>query len=356
MRGQTRVLSRACYLAPIPMALRDREERVVAANLAFALLFGEEAGRGEGRPGADVPWPARAPETLPASAFTCSSRAFGKCELVASEIPELDPDTGEEVGALAFWETRSVESERAFRQALHWEIERHVAWEQYAISYDRALLEQAYYVEVVERHVRALVSPEIERVLDLGAGTGNVALRLLEAGVGVTAVDASRSMLDRLRAKAADRWDDRLVVVEASAESLGFLPTRSFDGVNVLLALFDITHPRRALDEAIRVLRPGGRLVLTEPRRDFELGRILAEGRRHLQAQGKWESLSADWERVARVNEKLDPTARRAMRQSGPRLFVEDLHDLLAGYGFDGLELRSSHFGQCATLVGRRPT
>ena len=104
-----------------------------------------------------------------------------------------------------------------------------------------------------------------ERVLDVAAGSGDLAAALARA-VGargeVWASDVNRRMLERGR----DRLlDEGFVVpaVQCDAERLPF-PGAYFDCVTVGFGLRNMTHKERALAEMARVLRPGGRLVVLE--------------------------------------------------------------------------------------------
>src|SRR4029078_6899680 len=74
-------------------------------------------------------------------------------------------------------------------------------WASYAASYDRILPILPFYQEAVRRHVEALTGAGIRRGIDVGSGTGNVAVHLASRGVEVTAVDLSGAMLDRLQRK-----------------------------------------------------------------------------------------------------------------------------------------------------------
>ena len=102
------------------------------------------------------------------------------------------------------------------------------------------------------------------RVLDLASGTGDLA-RLFADVVGpdglVVVSDINHAMLVEGRDKTIDRGL-ALPVVQCNAESLPF-PDRSFDAVSIGFGLRNVTRKELALSEMRRVLKPGGRVVLT---------------------------------------------------------------------------------------------
>jgi len=101
-------------------------------------------------------------------------------------------------------------------------------------------------------------------LLDVAGGTGDVALRVLEAaGPGTSAVicDISAEMLDAGRARAGERRSLRFV--QANAEALPF-SERSFDAYTIAFGIRNVTHIEAALGEAFRVLKPGGRFLCLE--------------------------------------------------------------------------------------------
>jgi len=106
-----------------------------------------------------------------------------------------------------------------------------------------------------------------ERVLDVGCGTGSLALAakaVVGAGGSVHGVDASSEMIDRARAKARARHmaaDFEIASVEALP-----LADRSFDVVFSTLMMHHLPRPVRRLcvQEMARVLRPGGRVVVVD--------------------------------------------------------------------------------------------
>jgi C_GCAxxG_C_C family probable redox protein len=96
---------------------------------------------------------------------------------------------------------------------------------------------------------------------DLGAGTGFVTEALLAAGVEVAAVDQSPEMLARLRKKFAA--SGRLTVLEGEARRLP-LPSAAVDFVFANMFLHHVEEPQAAIAEMARVLKPGGRLIITD--------------------------------------------------------------------------------------------
>src|SRR5579863_8071217 len=98
-------------------------------------------------------------------------------------------------------------------------------------------------------------------LLDIAGGTGDVALRVIEAGgEGTRAVvcDINADMLAVGRERAARRpHGEFLTFTEANAESLPFVD-RSFDAASVAFGIRNVPRIELALAEAYRVLRPGG--------------------------------------------------------------------------------------------------
>ncbi len=98
--------------------------------------------------------------------------------------------------------------------------------------------------------------------LDAGCGTGFLSLELASRGHRVSGIDFAPAMLAAARRKAAAQ---RLSVrfEEGDAEQLAF-PPGSFDLVISRHVLWTLPHPDAAVDEWIRVLRPGGRLAIVD--------------------------------------------------------------------------------------------
>ena len=102
-----------------------------------------------------------------------------------------------------------------------------------------------------------------QRVADLGIGGGELTLLLCDASEKVIGVDASRAMLDRVRAKAQRAGVGNLELRHGEIEALP-LADGEVDLVVLSQALHHAVDPKRALAEAFRVLAPGGRLLVLD--------------------------------------------------------------------------------------------
>lgn len=129
----------------------------------------------------------------------------------------------------------SVDGARSIERALEWQ-DRIDGWPQV----------QAYKRRSFE--LLAGLAP----VLDVGAGTGLDAIALDALGV-----DASAAMCARASGRGA-------VVARADAHALPF-PSDSFGGVRADRVVQHLADPVAALDELVRVTRPGGRVAVCDP-------------------------------------------------------------------------------------------
>ncbi|MFK4112631.1 class I SAM-dependent methyltransferase [Streptomyces sp. NPDC002176] len=97
-------------------------------------------------------------------------------------------------------------------------------------------------------------------VLDLGCGTGSLALLAAEQGHRVTGVDASPAMVERARAKLAGR-DARVLRGDAAVPPV---VEQGYDVILVRHVLWTLPDPAEVLRHWRTLLRPGGRFVLVE--------------------------------------------------------------------------------------------
>ncbi|HEY7808613.1 MAG TPA: class I SAM-dependent methyltransferase [Croceibacterium sp.] len=114
-----------------------------------------------------------------------------------------------------------------------------------------------------DRFVRRVKPQPGEAILDMAGGTGDIAFRLAECGAEVTVADINQDMLDVGIERALTRGIDGLVWSRQNAEGLTF-PARMFDAYTIAFGIRNVTHIDRALAEAHRVLKFGGRFFCLE--------------------------------------------------------------------------------------------
>ncbi len=114
-----------------------------------------------------------------------------------------------------------------------------------------------------DRFVRRVKPRADEHILDMAGGTGDIAFRMAPSGAHITVADINREMLDVGIERAIERGLDGLVWSRQDAEELAF-PARSFDAYTIAFGIRNVTHIDRALAEAHRVLKYGGRFFCLE--------------------------------------------------------------------------------------------
>ena len=114
-----------------------------------------------------------------------------------------------------------------------------------------------------DRFVRRVKPQPGEEFLDMAGGTGDIAFRMEARGARVTVADINQDMLDVGIARAMDRGIDSMVWSRQNAEELSYAD-RTFDGYTIAFGIRNVTHIDRALAEAYRVLRHGGRFFCLE--------------------------------------------------------------------------------------------
>jgi len=105
------------------------------------------------------------------------------------------------------------------------------------------------------------------RVLDMAGGTGDIGERIIDASVGYVEVVVSDINSDMLRvgAERARNWryPAQASFVEANAEELPF-ESNSFDAYTIAFGIRNVPRIQKALNEAHRVLKRGGRILVLE--------------------------------------------------------------------------------------------
>lgn len=104
-------------------------------------------------------------------------------------------------------------------------------------------------------------------VLDVAGGTGDIAFRIARAGgsgTRITIADISPDMVAEGKRRAeAEEFSGKVAFSVGNAEALAF-PDRSFDAYTIAFGIRNVPGIAKALREAWRVLKPGGRFMCLE--------------------------------------------------------------------------------------------
>ncbi|SDD35675.1 demethylmenaquinone methyltransferase / 2-methoxy-6-polyprenyl-1,4-benzoquinol methylase [Sphingomonas sp. YR710] len=114
-----------------------------------------------------------------------------------------------------------------------------------------------------DRFVRRVRPRAGETILDMAGGTGDIAFRMAKHGADVTVSDINGAMLEVGMERAKKRGIDGLVWSEQNAETLSF-GDKAFDAYTIAFGIRNVTHIDKALAEAHRVLKRGGRFYCLE--------------------------------------------------------------------------------------------
>jgi ubiquinone/menaquinone biosynthesis C-methylase UbiE len=132
-----------------------------------------------------------------------------------------------------------------------------------AAAYDQEYQDETpggYALRIRRRKVMDLFDQPASRVLDVGCGPGVMAEEILNRGCGFWGVDPSAKMIEIARSRFPE--GDRVHFTLGDALRLD-QPSGFFDAVLCMGVIDSLKDPRRGIREMLRVLRPGGTLILT---------------------------------------------------------------------------------------------
>ncbi len=219
-------------------------------------------------------------------------------------------------------------------------------WDRRAPSWDHGALPGLQVV--VDRVIETAGPAAGAVVLDLGCGTGSLALPLAGSARRVVAVDLSRGMLDELRAKAESGGIANIEVVRSSIEELQAEP----ESMDLVVSNYALHHLRDTAKQAVvrrafGWLRPGGRIVIG----DMMFGRG-ATGRDRQIIASKLVAFAkkgpAGWWRIVKN------VARFTLRFQERPAPVERWTTWLGEAGFEQVKSIEVH-AEAAVVVGVKP-
>jgi ubiquinone/menaquinone biosynthesis C-methylase UbiE len=317
-----------------PMYILDREFRIMDWNIAFSLCFDRTL---EGRRGRnDLEWtyfldnyedvvnhgigvfgPGKEQPRIDIEEIRYTSYRYGPIN-GTKRAYQIPGDDGECLGWL-ITKPNFVQDEMAtLHQAdLFSALRKDLMWSEYALCYDKVLNKSLIYPALINTligHHNPGPAPIPERtvVLDLGAGTGNLTCLLAERSAGrlVVSVENNAVMLNVLRQKCGpflreDTEGPGVIAIKQDVSSLYGLNDDFFDYVvlnNVLYSL-EPEAAKACLKEAHRVLKPGGELRFSEPKKGNKLSKVLDQIYRDLKGNNRYAGLEKEYQKVRQINE-----------------------------------------------------
>ena len=143
-----------------------------------------------------------------------------------------------------------------------------------------------------------------ENVLDVGTGTGVVAITAARAGARVTGLDLTPALLDQARQNARIAQVDQVVWTEGDAEALPY-PDASFDVVVSQFGHMFAPRPDIAVAEMRRVLKSGGRVAFATWPPEHVIGRMFAFVGRNSPPPPPGAAPPPQWGNPAVITERL---------------------------------------------------
>ena len=188
-----------------------------------------------------------------------------------------------------------------------------------------------------------------QQILDIACGTGDYSIaiaRHAHPDTQVLGLDLTEGMLQVMRRKVERRGlSGRIVAEQGNAERLCFAED-SFDRVTIAFGIRNFEHREQALREILRVLRPGGRLVILElsmPTMPVVRGLYRLYFTRLLPLVGGWVSGSRAAYRYLPASVIAFPNKREWM-------------SVMQGCGYRNVRHKAFTLGICRMYIGEKPS
>lgn len=226
------------------------------------------------------------------------------------------------------------------------ELRRHAVWSKYSESYDKVISPFSEYRKLLELLVSRVGNAS--RCLDLGTGTGNVAIKLLSDHPTrtVLAVEKNETMLESLQRKLDDHPASKKRAFLYKGDITTALREQgndSFDACIMLNVLFALQNPDEVLSEVFRVLGRKGVLTLSTSHEQTNIGSLFNAIKAELTRKGKFsEELEPVWLEAFYRNKEMEDMICRYSKKD-IRRWIEQ-----AGFKID--EYRDSEYVDCVVV------
>jgi len=201
-------------------------------------------------------------------------------------------------------------------------LREHKLWSIYSVSYDAVLLEFPPYSQLIEEVIQA-VNESVKRVLDIGAGTGNVTAALLSRGHRVTALENNQPMLDKLMGKRF-RSTGGLTISNNSVDDLHSFQDETFDAVVSVNVLYALDDPSACIRHVARILKPGGVFAFSTTHSETDLEPLLKAIEKTLRKRGVFDAKEEHYRRVYEINKDIEGKIAKRYSREEYKEWLED--------------------------------
>jgi SAM-dependent methyltransferase len=256
---------------------------------------------------------------------------YGKAEFIKVATQLTDADAN-----LKAWSVALLPKKidwKLFQRDLGERLREDRLWGVYAVSYDALLRGFEPYEDLIQGVISGIPAGA-RRVLELGAGTGNVTEKLLQRNYRVMAVENNPFMLEKMAEK---RLGKNLTLLMESVENTEFDGQHDFDAVVAVNVAYALDDPPRCFRKVAEALRRGGVFTLSTTHSTTNLDALLEGIKDDLVSKGKLESCREHYERLVSVNRTIERTIAR-------RYSLEQYKEWLVDTGFDIIRSEPKYF------------
>lgn len=272
-----------------------------------------------------------------------TSANYGEVEFVKIATQLTDGDATLKAWSVALllkridWSMYLMELEGRLRDDRLWGI--------YAVSYDEVLCGFEPYEELIKEVISGIPS-RANRVLELGAGTGNVTKQLLLRGCSLTAVENNTHMLEKMARKGL-LSSGRLTVVVDSVENAEFGDECNFDAAVAVNVVYALDDPLKCFRKVAEALKKGAIFVLSTTHSNTSLDSLLEAIKEDLVVKGKFEEKQEHYQRLVSVNREIESHLAR-------RYSLEQYREWLSEAGFEILRSEPKYFDAVQVMHARK--
>ena len=357
------LVTQSFFESSFPAYVLDTLQRTVAWNTSFRVLVGQ---RGPTRFQHIKDWqelyghqvttlsnPQERAPSIERAVLVLHTESFGRMQFDQLTTPVIDPKSSDTKYYTAALSPSGTDPEvvARFLAAVQDRLARQLFWTQYAVAYDKVLLPYSGYQDLIKLHSETIRNAPCGKVLDLGAGTGNIAFQILNLYPNrfVTAIDSNQSMLYQLTSKCR-RFEDRLEIRFDDVEDVPDVTPEVFAAVVMNNVMMFLKEPQSILKSVCTCLITDGLLSLHVPNQGSSVETLLSNIRSEWEKSGRFSSIKKEFEILASYNRSMDSGDRKLGRFS-----AEELSRLLneAGFTVDRVQ-EGTYAGQGIYVLARK--